>query len=315
MNGYGEISKSWVMRLLIINTIIFMLTILAERYRIPFQNQVLPLKTLLELLFGVVPLYIVKQYWAWQFVSYMFLHGNFLHLFLNMYALFLFGIPVEQVWGGRKFIFYYLFTGIGAGITIFIINLIIGGAAIYTPTIGASGAVFGLLLAFGMLFPEAEILIFFIIPMRAKFLVIIYGLIELYSLYQSGGQSSISHAGHLGGLLFGLVFFAFTRKRDIRFKSKVIKARIGKEISRKSVNSSMNHPNDAEALQRILAKLKSGGLNNLSDDEYQFIKLKMIMLHDSPDQCVEKDFNDDDYCKNCKDYEACLLKVISKYMQ
>ena len=143
-----------------------------------------------------------------------------MHIFFNMYALLLFGIPIEQLWGPKKFLIYYFFTGVGAGITIFVMNLVLGDIGFFIPTIGASGAVFGLLLAFGMLFPEAELLVFFFVPMKAKYLVILYGGIELYLQISSGGQSSVSHLGHLGGLVFGLIYFLVTRRKGIEFKAK-----------------------------------------------------------------------------------------------
>ncbi|MBN2157951.1 MAG: rhomboid family intramembrane serine protease [Spirochaetes bacterium] len=263
---------------------------------------------------GLRPVLVIEQYYVWQLISYMFLHGGFFHIFLNMYALLIFGMPVEQAWGSRRFMIYYFFTGIGAGLTILIINTYLGGVNYITPTIGASGAVFGLLLAFGMLFPDAEILIFFLIPMRAKFLVILYGGLELYSLIASGGQSPISHTGHLGGILFGIIFFLIIRKRGITFKSKIIRARLNREIDRKAKPVSTNL-SDEHTLEGILRKVKSAGPASLTDDEYQYLRYMEIMSQDVYDMCPEDDFDpDDEYCKKCKNIEACLLRKIKNYL-
>ncbi|MBN1495169.1 MAG: rhomboid family intramembrane serine protease [Spirochaetes bacterium] len=313
MNGTETYTKSWVMRLIMLNVAVFFVQILFSMG--PPEAPGGSFSENLTIYFGLSPALALGRYYIWQLFTYMFLHGGFLHLFLNMYALLIFGIPVEQAWGGRRFLIYYLFTGIGAGITILTINTILGGIDYPIPTIGASGAVFGLLLAFGMLFPNAEILLFFIIPMKAKFLVILYGSIELYSLIASGAQSPVSHAGHLGGLLFGIIYFLIVRKRGITFKSKIIKARLSREIDRRQVKTARKESTEEILLENILKKIESSGPASLTDDEYQYIKFKEIMTQDSKDLCAEDDFNsDDDFCKKCPNVEACLLRRILKLM-
>jgi membrane associated rhomboid family serine protease len=312
MNGTETYTKSWVMRLIMLNVAVFFVQILFSLGT--SGEQPASFSDSLTLYFGLSPALVIGRYYIWQLFTYMFLHGGFLHLFLNMYALLIFGLPVEQAWGSRKFLIYYLITGIGAGITILTINLIIGGMNYITPTIGASGAVFGLLLAFGMLFPDAEILLFFFIPMKAKFLVILYGGIELYSLISSGIQSPVSHAGHLGGLLFGIIYFLVTRKRGITFKSKMIKARLSREIDRRQVKTNREINSEEMKLQNILSKIMSSGPESLTDDEYQYIRYKEIMTQDK-DLCVDEDFDtDDDYCKKCVNNDACILRRIKKHM-
>jgi len=313
MNGTETYTKSWVMRLIMLNVAVFFVQILFSMG--PPEGPGGSFSENLTIYFGLSPALALGRYYIWQLFTYMFLHGGFLHLFLNMYALLIFGIPVEQAWGGRRFLIYYLFTGIGAGITILTINTILGGINYPIPTIGASGAVFGLLLAFGMLFPNAEILLFFIIPMKAKFLVILYGSIELYSLIASGAQSPVSHAGHLGGLLFGIIYFLIVRKHGITFKSKIIKARLNREIDRRQVKTARKESTEEILLENILKKIESSGPGSLTDDEYQYIKFKEIMTQDSEGLCAEDDFNsDDDFCKKCPSVEACLLRRILKLM-
>ena len=135
----------------------------------------------------------------WQLVSYMFLHADLSHIFFNLFALWIFGQAVENLWGSRKFIIYYLLTGIGGAL----IHMAIGG--MFTYTIGASAAVFGILLAFGMMFPDQYIIMLFPpIPIKAKYFVGIYGAIELFSGI-TRSDSGVAHFAHLGGLLVGFI--------------------------------------------------------------------------------------------------------------
>jgi membrane associated rhomboid family serine protease len=184
-----------------------------------------------------------------QILSHMFMHGGFLHLLFNMYALFLFGQILENVWGPKRFLIYYMVCGLGAAFThesviffqyhhlVQIINpdnltLVFDKGSEYisqgkvftdpamqklqillnTPTVGASGAIFGVLLAFGVLFPNTQLMIIFPpIPIKAKYLVIGYGAIELYLAVTQPG-SNIAHAAHLGGMLFGYILLRYWRK-------------------------------------------------------------------------------------------------------
>ncbi len=169
-----------------------------------------------------------------QLITYMFLHdtSGLQHVFFNMFTVFMFGRTLERVWGGQRFLFYYITTGIGAGLiqeltwyiefggyfnelalaygweqTSLIMNRLI--------TIGASGAGFGILLAFGMLFPNAELFLFFVpFPIKAKYFVIFYGLIELF-FGVSGTMDSVAHFAHLGGMLFGLILILYWKKKGV----------------------------------------------------------------------------------------------------
>lgn len=148
----------------------------------------------------------------WTVVTYMFMHGDFFHLFFNMYTLFIFGSVLERVWGTKKFLFYYFATGIGAGLIHICIQYLTGDPC---PTVGASGAIFGLLLAYAMIFPNSIMgLVFPPVQMKAKWFVLIYAGIELL-LGISGAQSGVAHFAHLGGLFVGLVimlYWKFTGK-------------------------------------------------------------------------------------------------------
>ena len=145
----------------------------------------------------------------WQLLSYGFLHGSVMHLLLNMYALWMFGIALENLWGSRTFAIYYFVCIVGAGVTQLIVSAIAGN---YYPTIGASGGVFGVLLAFGMFYPN-RVLILLIPPMpiKAKWFVIIYGTIELW-FGVTGTAAGVAHFAHLGGMLFGLMLIYYWKK-------------------------------------------------------------------------------------------------------
>jgi membrane associated rhomboid family serine protease len=145
------------------------------------------------------PLY--SGYFApWQLITYAFLHGGFNHIFFNMFALWMFGLPVEKVWGSRRFAEYYFVCVLGAGVIQLLVQYLSG--EVY-PTIGASGAVFGLLLAYGVMWPNAKLfLIFFPVPIKAKWFVLIYGGVELI-FGVTGAMPQVAHYAHLGGLFFG----------------------------------------------------------------------------------------------------------------
>ena len=145
------------------------------------------------------PLY-SNYFQPWQLISYAFLHGSFNHLFFNMFALWMFGLPIEKLWGSRKFAEYYVICVIGAGLVQLVVQYISGN--VY-PTIGASGAVFGLLLAYGVTWPNAKLfLIFFPVPIKAKWFVLLYGGVELI-FGVTGAMPQVAHYAHLGGLFFG----------------------------------------------------------------------------------------------------------------
>ena len=149
--------------------------------------------------FALWPLY-SGYFQPWQLFSYGFLHGSFNHLFFNMFALWMFGLSVEKIWGSRKFAEYFLICVLGSGLIQLLVQYLSGN--IY-PTIGASGAVFGLLLAYGVMWPNNKlILIFFPVPIKAKWFVLIYGVAELI-FGVTGVMPQVAHYAHLGGLLFG----------------------------------------------------------------------------------------------------------------
>lgn len=194
----------------------------------------------------------------YQIISYMFMHGNFMHIFFNMFALWMFGTSIERALGSQRFLIYYLVTGIGALVlheavlhieylqvtsemTASQINAVLQDGQGYLetgrnfvdpsqaklnyllniPTVGASGAVFGILLAFGMLFPNVELIMIFLpIPIKAKYFVIFYGVAELFSAVANRPGDNVAHYAHLGGMLFGWILLRYWRKQDVnRFRN------------------------------------------------------------------------------------------------
>jgi membrane associated rhomboid family serine protease len=139
----------------------------------------------------------------WQVFTYMFMHGDFSHILFNMLALWMFGLELEHLWGSKKFFIYYTLCGLGGGIAHLIISPLMGGGN--APLVGASGAIFGLLIAFGLLFPDRPIYLYFFIPMRAKFFVALYMALEFF-LLSSGSQDGVSHLAHLGGAVVGIIY-------------------------------------------------------------------------------------------------------------
>ncbi|MFN2430759.1 MAG: rhomboid family intramembrane serine protease, partial [Cryomorphaceae bacterium] len=192
----------------------------------------------------------------WQVITHMFMHANFMHIFFNMFALWLFGTAIERIWGPQKFLKYYLITGLGAFVLHYAIvafqaqSLIaeLGPQAVemvktegtklwfegknYTdpklaqlnilynvPVVGASGAVFGLLLAFGMMFPNTRlIMLFFPVPIKAKYFVIGYGAIELFSGIANRPGDNVAHFAHLGGMLFGFILIKYWKSKENNYR-------------------------------------------------------------------------------------------------
>lgn len=144
----------------------------------------------------------VQSLYVWQLFTYMFLHGGIMHLLFNMLTLWMFGISLERDWGTRRFLKYYFYCGLAAGVCVLIVNLLVHDS--FTPTLGASGAIFGVLVAFGVCYPNQTVLMNFLFPIKAKYLVMIYAVIEL--LLTFGPNTGVSTVAHLGGMAFGYLY-------------------------------------------------------------------------------------------------------------
>jgi membrane associated rhomboid family serine protease len=154
--------------------------------------------------FALVPWDVVHRFALWQLVTYMFLHSlqSIWHILFNMLTLWMFGAPIEDTWGTKRFLQYYFACGIGSGICVVAANMLFGNPL--QMVIGASGAIYGLLLAYGMLFPNQTVLMSFLFPIKAKYMVMIFGVIAFLSSFNTG--SPVSNLAHLGGMLVGFIF-------------------------------------------------------------------------------------------------------------
>lgn len=157
-------------------------------------------QTRLERLFGLVPYDVTRHLFLWQGVTYLFLHGGLFHILFNMLALWMFGTELEWLWGTPRFLRFYFITGIGAAIC-----SVIAAPSSTIPIIGASGAIYGLLAAYGLLFPDRILLLYFVIPIKAKYFVLILGAIAFWFSITSGG-GGVAHVAHLGGMIFGWLY-------------------------------------------------------------------------------------------------------------
>lgn len=229
-----------------------------------------------------------------QLVTYMFLHdtSSISHILFNMFGLWMFGKDIENYWGTRRFLIYYFVTGIGAGIVqelvwMATLNPLYANIAV---TVGASGALFGLLIAFAMLFPQARIFIMFIpIPIRAPYFVAIYALLELYGGVASSAGDNVAHFAHLGGMIFGLALILYWRRQ---WKVSAWKTNLKKrfdEFEQKMRNlfdkpDSKQHKQEPTRtgqrnsqepdIDEILDKIKKSGYQSLTTEEKRFLFMK-----------------------------------------
>ena len=289
--------------LLIINVLVYLLASVVE----------LGGKSLTD--WGALHFFMASDFHVYQFITYQFLHGGFTHLFFNMFALWMFGCVIENVWGPKKFIFYYIFCGVGAGLCQEMVQFIsfaadgltsldpaqvlnVNGQRLMTvdqimnlsSTIGASGAVYGILLAFGMTFPNERIFIFPLpIPIKAKWFVAIYAIIEFVSAMSSVGDG-VAHMAHIGGMLFGFLLILYWRKRPNSYFnvdatrqffdkwSRTSRTSHTGETSYTSSNTTYSRPEDdmeynarkkarQEEIDKILDKIRVSGYDSLSKEE------------------------------------------------
>ena len=217
--GPGRMTPA-VKLLVIVNVVMFVLTM------------IVPLMTLR---LGLVPQAVFQQFALWQLVTYMFMHGGAGHILLNMLSLWMFGTDLERTWGTRFFTKYYFVTGIGAAVTTLILSLFLD-SVYYTVTIGASGAIYGLLLAYGMYFPNRT-LILIIFPIAAKYYVMIAGALVFLSA-AGGVGGGVAHWAHLGGLVVGYLYLKGLKARPLdEIKYRWLRWKMGRARSRFDVYS------------------------------------------------------------------------------
>lgn len=286
-----------VKNLLIINVLMYLATITLERFGIDLTN--------------ILGLHFFKasDFRIYQFVTYMFMHANFTHLFFNMFALWMFGNTLENLWGSQRFLLYYMVCGLGAGLCQELVQYIeytttlaeyatVNTGSQIIPmadylnmmnTVGASGAIYGLLLAFGMMFPDSRIYLYFLVPIKAKWFVIGYAVIELLS--GLGGHDNVAHFAHLGGMLFGLILILYWKKHGVsgpnfdfkgwfqRMKDKFGKNRlkytryeeVKDEVPRNDGEYNRQRAEKERNVDAILDKVSKSGYGSLTDEEKEFL--------------------------------------------
>jgi membrane associated rhomboid family serine protease len=180
--------------LLISNVAIFIIGFFAQLVRLDR-----PLSFL-----ALTPALVVKDMFVWQLATYAFLHGGFGHIIFNMLALWMFGAELERIWGTQRFLRFYFYCAVGAGICVVIANYVLPWGNPNIATLGSSGAIFGILMVYALLFPDREMLWAFLIPIKVKYFVMIIGAMAFMSSFQA--NTGVSNFAHLGGLLFGYLF-------------------------------------------------------------------------------------------------------------
>ena len=256
--GFGGGLSPMVRTLIIINATVWVLQQFTKTYLVD--------------LFALHPIAVVQDYTVWQLVTYMFLHANFFHLFFNMFVLFMFGGEVERALGSRRFLRYYILTGIGGGFFQLLANL-----GLPSIILGASGAVYGVLMAFGLLFPNriVTLLLFFILPvqLKAKTLVAIFLGISLVLGFQSelfGTTDRTAHFAHLGGAFIGFVLL-----RGRFFYQSILKmiadsqAKKRQELEQRRKDRIQQKRKDVDT---ILDRINEIGYENISDEEKSYLK-------------------------------------------
>jgi len=227
--------------------------------------------------FGLVPQFVWGRGFVWQLFTYMFIHGSYGHIFMNMFVLWMFGSEIENAWGKNEFYKFYFITGIGSGLITLLFSL---NSSI--PVVGASGAIYAVLVAFAMMYPNRLIYFYFLIPIKAKYFVLIMGVITFFSSFTQG-SGGISHLTHLGGIIIGYLYL--TRRgpiSKIRFKMPHITIRnpfanfirkIEKESKNTDINLQGTEQTMREELDRLLDKINRDGYEKLSETERRNLTL------------------------------------------
>jgi membrane associated rhomboid family serine protease len=218
--------------------------------------------------FGLVPADVFAGGRVWQLFTYMFLHGSFGHIFFNMLILWMFGTTVEHQWGSRPFLWYYLVCGVGGALTTWV-----SGPSSQVHTIGASAAVLGVLLAYALMYPDRKVFIYFLFPIKMKYLVWGLAAVDLFAAFD-GRKDGFAHFAHLGGMLVGWLYL----KQDWRVGSFGRKFRA--QSARRKMESNTKRT-EQEQLQRdeltretnrILEKINRDGLDSLTPEELRVLR-------------------------------------------
>jgi len=210
-------------------------------------------------LFGLVPKLVWSEFMIWQPFTYLFFHGGIWHLLINMFVLWMFGSELERLWGKEHFLKFYFVTGVGAGLVTMIFGL-----NSMTPIVGASGAVYGVLLAYGLTYPNRTVYLYGIIPIKSLWFVIGIGVIAFMSSFDNVSQ--ISHLTHLSGMMIGYLML----KRPVRFNDlwfTIRKRTLEYKIKHEEKKVTQHQAIERE-IDRILDKINREGFDNLTEEEH-----------------------------------------------
>lgn len=247
---YGSFIPPVVKALLLTNALVFLLT-----YFGPFA---------VAAYFGLVPKLVWSRFMIWQLFTYMFLHGNFWHILINMFVLWMFGSDLERTWGSREFLKFYLICGVGAGL----FNVLLQPNSMI-PIIGASGAIYGVLVAFAIMYPNRLVYLYFLFPIKVKHLVIFLIIFEFFAS-MTGSQGNVAHFAHLGGILIGYLYLKGnwrTRSLKFRISSYFHRQRLEKMNREREKDQKM-----MEEVDRILDKINQVGIENLTRREKKLLE-------------------------------------------
>ena len=300
-SGFGGFSyfPPVIKNLMIINGIVFFIQMLGQQIT---TSTGLTIADIITKYFALIPFgglnlsngvgeIIHWSFYPWQLITYQFMHGGFMHIAMNMFALWMFGMEIENLWGSKKFLTFYLMCGVAAGIFQLVLPPLLNETL--APTIGASGAIFGVLIAFGMLFPDRYIFLWFIVPIKAKYLIAFFVLVEFFAI---PGGGNIAHLAHLGGALAGFIYILIDRKSNpslsgifgrsqyrnnkgnifdsLKNATNVFKKKDNKvedarffEINEQDKETNVTQ----EEIDRILDKISHSGYQNLTDREKKIL--------------------------------------------
>jgi membrane associated rhomboid family serine protease len=203
----------------------------------------------------LIPAAVVKLFFVWQLATYMFLHSGIGHILWNMLALWMFGTELERLWGTQRFLQFYFFCGIGAGLCVVLLNYMFGNPTV--PTVGSSGAIYGLLLASAVLWPDRQILFSFLIPIKMKYFVMIIGAIAFLNSFNPA--SPVSDVAHLGGMLFGYIFLKMPRVVVGSSRRGAPRVRTGSSFSIREAYRSWKLARAKRKFEVYMRKQKPGG--------------------------------------------------------
>lgn len=231
-------------------------------------------------IFGIVPSKTFGELMLWQPFTYLFFHGGIWHVLINMFVLWMFGSELEKYWGKREFLRFFFVTGVGSGLVTVLFSL-----SSSTPVVGASGAIYGVLLAYGLMFPNRLVYLYFLIPIKVKYLVILIGTIAFFSSLNPG-YSNISHLTHLSGMIIGFVYLRSNLSSNLNWNTINHFVIHRKNEIKRHYKDKKNEKREALKLKvdAVLDKINEKGYDSLSKSEREFLSTASKKLSQEEDK-------------------------------